>query len=224
MSSRGEPTAVHPELDEEAVAEYLQAHPDFFERHMQLLSVLRLSHPVQGAVSLVERQLTLLRRRNRELEHQLAELVSVARDNERLSSRLHHLTLGLLQADSVDAVVATAREQLIEEFRADHAMMRLFAADEGDRARDSALFDDLFRTMRPACGQLPEAQHTYLFGDDTARIGSAVVVPLAEATRLGVLALGSHEPNRFHSGMGTLFLGYLGELVSRALTRVADRG
>lgn len=223
MSSQSRPDATDDGLTEAAVEAYLRAHPDFFERHLSLLDVLKLPHPVGGAVSLVERQVGVLREKNRQLERKLLDLVQVARDNEHLSSRLHHLALGLMDADGLDAVLATVQEQLRGEFKADHAVIRLLGeAGQGPHfiaasSAELAAFEDLFRNRRPVCGRLTGAQRGFLFGEQAGAVASAVMVPLLGTEPLGILALGSHEASRFHPGMGTLFLGYLGELISKAV-------
>jgi uncharacterized protein len=211
-------------LSEEAVEAWLRAHPDFFERHLALLDVLKLPHASGGAVSLIERQIGWLRDKNRQLERKLLDLVQVARENERLSQRMHHLALGLMDADSLDAVLATTQEQLRTEFRADHVVVRLLGDPEDGlhflAESDPTLgpLEPLFETRRPLCGRLSDEQLSALFPTDDDPVQSAVAVPLMEGSRrLGVLALGSREETRFHPGMGTLFLGYLGEIISHAV-------
>lgn len=211
-------------LSEEAVEAWLRAHPDFFERHESLLDVLRLPHPAGGAVSLIERQIGWLRDKNRQLERKLMDLVQVARENERLSQRMHQLALGLMDADSLDAVLATTQEQLRTEFRADYVTVRLLGEADGglhfvSETHPGVLpFGGLFDTRRPLCGRLSDDQMAALFPDAGEPVRSAVAVPLLEGhRRLGILALGSREETRFHPGMGTLFLGYLGEIISHAV-------
>ena len=72
------------EVDEEAVASYLSATPEFFDRHAQLLARIRLPDTRSGAstVSLVERQVEVLRERNRQLERKVKDFVDVAREND----------------------------------------------------------------------------------------------------------------------------------------------
>ena len=210
-------------VSEEAVESYLRAHPDFFERHVELLGIMRLPHRVDGgAVSLVERQVALLREKNRQLERKLMDLVQVARDNEHLSSRLHRLALALMDADSLDAVLATAQDLLRGEFKADHVVVRLMGAEDSPHVEPAdtpgfTLFNEMFETKRPLCGRLSKEQLAFLFREHEDEIASAVAVPLYTTERSGILALGSQEETRFHPGMGTLFLGYLGELVSAAV-------
>ena len=84
MSTQPERQFVEDELSEETVCDYLQSHPDFFERNSKLLSLLRLPHETGGTVSLVERQVSMLRQKELKLERQLKELIEVARDNDLL--------------------------------------------------------------------------------------------------------------------------------------------
>ncbi len=207
------------------VEDYLRTHPDFFDRRHTLLAEISVPHPAHGVVSLIERQVELLRERNRQLEAKLVDLVAVARENEALSSRLHRLALALMDSEDINDVVNTTVDLLRNEFPATPVVVRILtAAGEMeavpsehfmDIATADALFDSLFAAHRPLCGGLDPEQKAFLFGDAVVR--SAVLVPLSDGRRLGVLALGSLESDRFHSGMGTLFLGHLGELVSRAL-------
>ena len=46
---------------------------------------------------------------------------------------------------------------------------------------------------------------------------SAALIPLGKKGRIGLLGIGSQEGNRFHPGMGTLFLTHLGELLELLL-------
>ncbi|MEJ2479537.1 MAG: DUF484 family protein [Acidihalobacter sp.] len=160
-----------------------------------------------------------------ELERKLGELIQVARDNEHLSANLHQLALGLMRADSLDSVLATARELLCGEFHADHVVVRLIDRDGSLQAPYSVVKDDpgleefapIFERRRPLCGRLRREQLEWLFGEDAAEVASSVVIPLHDTESLGVLALGSRDADRFHPSMGTLFLGYLGDLLAGAV-------
>jgi uncharacterized protein YigA (DUF484 family) len=211
---------------EDAVERYLRAHPDFFERHADLLELLRIPHRRNGAISLVERQMDVLRSRNRELERKLLHLVQVARDNESLSARLHRLALALIEAEDLHDVIATSKDLLRTEFPSAWVVLRLLSQAQdrmirgrgiGDNGVEPSLFDSLFEAQRPLCCLLTEAQARCLFDREAPNIASSVMIPLMDGKRLGVLALGSADHNRFSAGMGTLFLRFLGELVSRAL-------
>ena len=73
----------------------------------------------------------------------------------------------------------------------------------------------------PVCGKFKAEQMHALFGD--ADIQSASVIPLAKNKNskncYGIIAIGSYDPNRFRSDMGTLFLSLLGKVLTRILKR-----
>ena len=52
------------ELLERDVIKFLETHIDFFERHPDLLSSLRLPHNSGQAISLIEKQVSVLREQN----------------------------------------------------------------------------------------------------------------------------------------------------------------
>ena len=66
------------------VTDYLLENPDFFVGRDDLLLKLKLPHQRGNTISLVERQVALLRERAMDYRRQLAHLTENARDNERL--------------------------------------------------------------------------------------------------------------------------------------------
>jgi len=222
MSSQ-EATLSSSAISEVDVEEFLQENPEFFESRPELLATMQLPHPSGSAVSLIERQVHILREKNQSLERKLLDLVEVARDNEHLSNQLHHLSLGLLEAEDLDSVLTISQELLRNELKADFVCIRLLGLEDGNihalpNDEDSlAQFEELFSSKRPACGRLSEEQKKILFCDENDEVASSVLVPLQDPERLGILAVGSRDANRFYPGMGTLFMGTLGELISRAI-------
>jgi len=215
-------------LEEKSVADYLRDNPDFFLNNTSLLAALQVPHAVGPAVSLVEHQVKVLRDQNSQLKRKLMDLVHVARDNNRLNERMHQLTLGLINASSLEALLDTLRENLLVEFKADTVTLRLAGLPEA-RARECAVdifdtdskelnhFEAFLKSSRPQCGRFKQEQLQYLFGDQAQAIESVALIPLGPKVSLGLLAIGSREASRFHPGMGTLFLTHLGELTGLLL-------
>ncbi len=77
MSTQRKPEFIEEEVSARAVHDYLEAHPDFFERHSALLSQLELPHGAGGSVSLVERQVSMLRQKELKIGRQLKELIEL---------------------------------------------------------------------------------------------------------------------------------------------------
>jgi uncharacterized protein YigA (DUF484 family) len=226
---RGVDSSVPPET---AIADYLQQNPDFFERHAQLLAKLRLPHSRgTAAVSLIERQVAVLRDKNDKLEAKLRELIDVARDNDVLAAKIHRLACRLLRSRTPTAFIDALEVSLREDFGASEWIMLLWQAPQPEfrtissrhlRLIDAAapelkMFETLFESGRPRCGQIRDSQRDYLFGEGTIEIGSAALVPLGSQPVSGLLAIGSPDSERFHPTMSTEFLARIGELVSEAL-------
>lgn len=223
-------------LNDVNVAEYLQAYPDFFERNGPLLAKLRLPHlrDAGATVSLVERQVEVLRERNQSLERKLKDLVDVARANDALADRIHRLSQRLIRARSLLDSVNAIETSLREDFGALHSVLVLFleearsleAAATGRFLRADSLgspeiktFETLMQSGKPRCGQVRDAQRDYLFGKDSIEIGSVALTPLGPKGALGLLAIGASDAERFHPAMSTEFLSRIGELVTYALIR-----
>jgi uncharacterized protein YigA (DUF484 family) len=224
MSTAGETTAVTDA--EQAVVDYLLAHPDFFERHADLLATLSIQHASGSAVSLVERQLGLLRGKGEQLRTQLQQLITVARENEVLHDRLHRLTLALLDARDLAALQDILRRELQAHFQADAVALRQAPAEELQRPPDpgqsgARLLRELIATGKPRCGPLGEAELAYFFGADATGSRSVALIPLFGPRLTGALAIGSNDPERFHPGKATDFLTRLGEVVAKTVQVVA---
>jgi hypothetical protein len=221
------PTAT--ETEEESISAYLQHNPDFFERHQALLARLRLPHVRGGStISLVERQIEVLREKHASLEGKLAELVQVARGNDAIAEKLHRFTRRLLGAASRAEAITRIETSLREDFDAFHGVLVLIGdpADSTEqrfvryiRADDPNLksFETLFSSGKPRCGQARDSQREFLFGSDANDIGSIALVPLGERGAVGLLAIGSTDRDRFHPGMSTEFLARMGELIADSL-------
>ncbi len=210
---------------ERVVVNWLREHPEFFIRHPDLVESLRVPHPCEPAVSLLEYQNRLLRERGQRLHGKLLELVAIARDNDRLAERVQRLALDLLDApNELDGLLYRIKAVLRDEFNADCVALCLEAAlvagsgaAEFLRPEALALFEGLLQVGKSRCGRLRPEQATALFGDCAPQVASAALVPLGDGRWRGLLALGSWDEQRFHPGAGTLFLGRAGELVGRAL-------
>jgi uncharacterized protein len=212
------------------IAEYLRDHPDFFLQNEDLLTQLRLPHSSGAAVSLIERQVEVLRDRNHATDARLAELVKIARANETLGAKIQRFTRRLMRAPTRREVLAQIERGFREDFDATEVVLLLFeagAASGKERhvrhvaANDPNLngFETLMSSARPRCGQIRDSQRDFLFGVEAGSVGSVALVPLISDVPLGLLALGSHDRERFHPGMSTDFLAQLGELISDALAR-----
>ena len=213
---------------EQQLLELLKDYPDILARNPALLAELEIPHESGNAVSLIERQVGVLRDKVQALDKRLRDLMDIARSNERLAESRHRLAINLLGARDLEDVISIVLDELGNELEADFAIVRLLSDDEG-RLKDRPdlfiesttdeikSFSMMLDNRQPMCGRCTDEQNAFLFGNDAAQVGSAAVIPLVAGAKLGLLALGGKDENRFSIAMGTEFLGQIGELVSAAL-------
>jgi uncharacterized protein YigA (DUF484 family) len=213
-------------VDAEQVADFLQENPDFFARRPGLLCDLTLPHQRGQAVSLVERQVALLRERNIDMRRRLAELLENANANNELFENTRQLVLDLMEAASLTELTEALQRSLEHDFKIEFQCLCLLAEQQAtlpptvrcaSQEQAQAAIGNLLTARQVVCGVLRDEELVFLFGDDAAAVGSAAVIPLLAEHHIGVLAVGSKDPLHFKSGMGTLFLNYIAEMLNRSV-------
>lgn len=212
--------------DELQLISLLKDRPDFLLKHPQLLTQLTIPHSTNGAVSLIERQVELLRDKLKKTERRMGELMDNAHANERLAQSRHRIAVNLLGAHDLDDVISTVLDELGNELKAEFAVIKLITSEQtliAERAdlfiikQGLAAFSTMMKHKNPVCGRSTDEQKQFLFGDAAEQVKSAAIIPLVAGADLGLLGLGGSDENRFHSTMGTEFLRQMGELISAAL-------
>lgn len=222
--------AVSVELDDEAVREYLKDNDDFLQRHPDMLDYLHVSHATGSAVSLVEKQVAVLRERNMDMRHRLTTLSANARENDRLYDQSSKLVLKLLEARTLAELNETLLDSLCNGIGVEYATLILYGESDDSggvrtEARDevSARIGSLFRGHKSVCGTLRKAELRYLF-PDAGDSGSAAIAPLAGDEPSGLIAVGSSDADRYNSNVGTLFLTHIANVIARLLPRLQGAG
>lgn len=215
-------------ITEEDVIQFLEKAPDFLERNPQLLDTLEIPHASGNAVSLVEKQVSILRERNIDMRQRLGALTDNARRNDRLYEQTRALTLSLLEATDLSGLQQAYMEAMAKDYKVEYAAVIMFGDEEhtSDACRIDALerarneVGALLRSRKPLCGALRLDELNYLFpGVDS--IGSAAIMPiLSEYNELGLIAVGSSDPHRYDSQMGTLFLAHIADVMARLIPRL----
>lgn len=215
-------------LDDVQVADWLHAHPAFFDQHADLLAEVRIRHPHGGrAISLVERQVLVLRERNKALESKMADLIRIGQENDAIGSRLQQLTRDLLRTGDPSQLPAILVDGLKSGFAVPQVAIRLWGIEglqspfgEDVSAETRRRTDEL---TQPYCGpnSHPEAAGWLPGGgEDTASIAMLALRVGANPDTFGLLVLGSADAARFQAGMGTAFLARMAEIASASLSRL----
>jgi len=212
----------------EEIAQYLQDNPQFFEEHADLISRLVIPHPHGGrTISITERQMLGLRDKNKLLEGKMSELLQFGEENDSISEKMHRLGVAMIAAASFQSVLHTLNFHLRDDFAIPHVALRLWGHPENsDELPEFADVSEKLQVFaetlsEPYCGSTSGFETSSWFGDASSHLRSQALIAMRNGGgTIGMIALGSEEPQRFYAGMGTLYLERLGEMASAALARV----
>ena len=221
------------ELSAAEVSSYLKANPEFFIEQEDLLADLSLPHESGKAISLLERQVTILRDRGADARQKLNNLLENARNNDQLFDTTRSLVLALLRAKDVTEITDVAQDQLSNHANIDSCEVILVAkkslkiADSIRTESEDILqkqFVDVFRLKRTHCGPISEEQTQYLFPTQCNSIKSTALCPvISNSDVLALIAFGNKADNYFNVNLDTLFLDFIGHVVGAVLdNQLAD--
>jgi uncharacterized protein YigA (DUF484 family) len=218
-------------IDSSDVEEYLGNHPEFFHHHLSLLEKMSIPHPSGNAVSLISKQLELFRSKHHELENQLTALIEIAKDNDTSFSRMHELTLALMEAKDIEAVAANLDKVFGDCFLTDFSAIRIIK-DKADAPINGIFvnqdnenlshFEKELSSNQPKCGRPTLAQAKFLFGEKATDVKSCAIIPMVFTRIEGIIAIGSRDERRFHYSMGNLFLTQISEVIATRLISLID--
>ena len=220
-----------PELDSNTVARYLADNTGFFEEHAELLSRIKLTSPLAGrTISLQERQMEILREKNKTLELHMANLIRVGQDNDIITDRMQEWSRSLLSArndvDLPQALVAG----LQSVFGVPHVTLRVWGVAEAYShtwfaaavSEDARIFTNGLSV--PFCGKNHDFEAAGWL-EEAPAIQSVAMLALRcpeKPEAFGLLVMGSPDPQRFTEDMATDFLVGIGQTASAALTCLLD--
>lgn len=212
----------------EQVAQYLQENPEFFINRDNLLTEITLPHESGKAISLLERQVTILRERSIESRHTLNVLMENAKYNDQLFNVTRALILALLAESEVSQIASATEANLNTQPGIDASSVILFSAEDlhnVDNARIESAdflqdnFPTLIRDRKTICKNIEKSTAKLLFPNSGASIRSVALCPIGKDRMLGVLAIGNKAQDYFNADLDTLFLDFIGEVLESIIIR-----
>ena len=225
MSLKEKESHISKRYTEKSVSDYLKNNPDFFVKNPSIIAELKIPHDSGNAISLVEKQLKILRNQNQETQKKIHELIEIARKNEELARGMHKLVLSLMNKNDPEDIFSTLYENLKKNFHADKVVVKLFSNSNfvssnlieefvGENSSEESLFKDIIKKLEPISGKMERQQLIFLFGKNVDDIASSAIIPLHGHEWGGILAIGSFDKEHFQSGMGLELLSNFGEILS----------
>lgn len=221
------------DITEKQVADYLKANPNFFEDRDNLVLKLKIPHHNKGAISLVEKQLEVMRDRQRKTRKQLNEFVASAEANKEIFDKSRRLVLNLIAANRSKDFFDALEKGLKKDFGCKAYSLVVF----GKRPRqinhfttrvtpDSArnYVGALMRAKEPTLGVIRPEEQDFLFRHQSEKVKSVAVLSVRERNRqLALLGIGHGDPHYFSSDMDTLFIGFIADVLAKLLPRHLPR-
>ena len=238
MTSKPDARQDAKQADEDAVARYLADNPDFFADRDELLLQMKVPHKTRGDLSLLEKQISLLQESQQKTKRQLKEFVGSAEINIEIFEKSRQLVLDLIAAKGLDELLDVLEKSFRRDFKCRACSMIVFSdpatseteagfnhfAHFATRVPKEAVKQaagSLLKSKDPTLGMLRPEESEFLFREAGKEVQSAVVLTMCDDSdqQLGLLAIGSEDPQYFAADMDTLFIGFVADAVARLLPK-----
>lgn len=219
------------EIGDREVLAYLRRHPDFLDRHPEVLRVLR-APTREIADNVFDFQHFLLERQRADLarvdtEHRT--LIAASRGNLATQGRVHKAVLAILAAGSFEQLLQTVTTDLAVLLDVDIVTIGVESTAapanrlplHGIRLLKNGAVDALLGAERNILLRANAAGEALLFGAAAGLVRSQALLRLGFGRNnpLGILCIGTRQPGRFHPGLGTELLTFLARALSVTITQ-----
>lgn len=217
------------ELDARDVLGYLRRHPAFLDEHPEALRLLRPPGREIGD-GVVDFQHFLYERQRRELNRvnlEYRNLIAVSRGNLASQTRVHKAALAVLAAPSFGQllqIVTTDLAVLLDVDVATIAVENIAGITprlntHGIHLLRAGTVEALLGADKTVVYEADVQGDPALFGGAAGLVRSQALLRLrfGRETPAGLLCIGTRRPGRFHPGLGTELLGFLGRVVGLAI-------
>jgi hypothetical protein len=206
------------------IAEYLILNPNFFKENPEVLNSIEIIHESGAAVSLIQKQVELLRSNYNSTTDKLMELLGIAKNNEDIFILTKELILSLIDASSIEEIVALIEKSFVADFGAKKSKVLFFTESSKNlpkgRVKNPAearnILGNLLKPGKIFCGEVNKKVAKFIFNQKTG-VKEMALVPLNSSSLLGLIALGSDQPGKYSDNKDTLFLDFIAEVVSKLI-------
>ena len=206
------------------IAEYLILNPNFFKENPEVLNSIEIIHESGAAVSLIQKQVELLRSNYNSTTDKLMELLGIAKNNEDIFILTKELILSLIDASSIEEIVALIEKSFVADFGAKKSKVLFFTESSKNlpkgRVKNPAearnILGNLLKPGKIFCGEVNKEVAKFIFNQKTG-VKEIALVPLNSSSLLGLIALGSDQPGKYSDNKDSLFLDFIAEVVSKLI-------
>jgi uncharacterized protein len=221
------------DLNEAAVLDYLQRHPDFLAAHPDVLAGMAAPGRWSGDGVIDMQQFLITRRESEmdELRDAAQDVIETSRSNMSTQTRIHGAVLSVLSARAWEDVLRVVTQDWPLLLAVDAVALGF----EVDSQPHTHLMDNDLRRLPPGFvdGVLDGDQEVRLYrqinDDGTVFAAAAGLVRSAALTRIhagpgwptGLLAMGARD-DTFDPGQGTELISFLSRVLEACLARIME--
>jgi len=211
-------------LSSKEIKEFLVLNPDFFVKNPEVLNSVELVHQSGNAVSLIEKQVELLRTNYNSTTDKLMDLLQVAKNNDDIFALTKKLILSLIEASNIEEIVELVEESFKSEFGVKDSKVLFFSESSLNfpqgRTKELSVADKVLKGLlnkdKSYVGKINEDVTRFIFNKKST-IVEAALVSLSCNSVPGLIALGSDKNGIYDNNKGTLFLDFISEVVSKLI-------
>ncbi|MFN7834800.1 MAG: DUF484 family protein [Burkholderiaceae bacterium] len=215
-------------LTPDDVQAFLRENPSFFDENPTLMAELELPNRHSGkALSLHERQIAVLRDKQRQLEIQIVEMSRAGALNQVTFDKMQAWHEAVLQEKSLENLPVSLTNALVTHFSVPIIHLCIWSPTVVELpgrfkpTASSAQIDAINLLEKPYCGGLPAFSLTGLLPQPDVQ--SLVIMPLRAATDapcFGALILASSDLERYNEHLAQDFLRSLNASAAACLSRL----
>ena len=205
-------------ISDSEVLEYLEANPDFFINHPDILEILEIKHASGDATSLIEKQVEIIKEKNLVVSNKLSEFLENAEHNQNLFLKIQKLVLKIISQTNLNDLAYFVESCKIYFF-APESSFNLGSEKIITPEIATSVFAELFKANEIALGGLTEENSALIFGAK-ANVVEGAIGKLKSNKLAGTLALGSSQTGKFPKDSETLFLEFVISVFSNQIDKI----
>ena len=207
----------------ENIKEYLLNHPNFFNENPDTLENLNIPHFSGEAISLVEHQVLLLRKKNLELSEYIRNIRTTAEENVKLFEKTTRLVSSLIMATDFESFMSKLSESLSGDFQVEFHQLILFGNYKFKTNTHTKIISikeaknnvsSLLAKDQPLSGISTRIELDFLFQNKEGKVKSATAARLFNNSLLGILAIGNSNPKYYNSVLDTIFFSHITKVLN----------
>lgn len=204
-------------ISEKEVINFLLENPDFFLKNPDALEKLEIRHESGEAVSLIEKQVEIIKKKNILTSSRLSEFLTNAEYNQQLFIKVKKLVMLILEENNLEELSILTESFFEKELGTEICRIYFFTQNElFDLSSKriitpeiaTSIFAEVFKSNNISLGGINQELSGMVFGSK-AGIEEGAICKLNCEKIAGTLSLGSSSKGKFSKDSETLFLEFI---------------